>query len=248
MPKRHPNLGLIEETQVGIDTNRFTLEYTQFYEGIRQDYYRPICEKPVKDSPNYPEKDNALSLFDCWKVHKSVEFREWLKKEYPKYHFLFIPANCTTVIQPADVLILQRPFKHNVSNKFTNWSTEQIVSQLNDDEEARIRLPTNLGTLKPLIVKWTIESWLELKEQKQMIREGWFELGFNKIFDPEFQLEALKAAASNSLPTTIRLTKTPHCQLQTELKKQKRRRIRQKRKRKRMKKRRSIQLHCWHPV
>jgi hypothetical protein len=58
-----------------------------------------------------PNHQEMIWLIDCWSMHISQEFRAWMKSKNPQIHLLFIPANCTLVFQPADV-ILQRPFKH----------------------------------------------------------------------------------------------------------------------------------------
>ena len=61
---------------------------------------------------------------DCWTVHRSIEFRDWMAKTNPRLILLFVPASCTGLFQPCDVGV-QRLFKHSVklsaSRFFVEW-------------------------------------------------------------------------------------------------------------------------------
>ncbi|RYF35862.1 MAG: hypothetical protein EOO38_28535, partial [Cytophagaceae bacterium] len=61
---------------------------------------------------------HILLLLDAWAVHRSAEFRTWLQREHPRIHLVFVPANCTSKLQLADVA-LQRPFEHCIKQNFT---------------------------------------------------------------------------------------------------------------------------------
>jgi hypothetical protein len=63
------------------------------------------------------EDTPIIWLIDCWSVHTSETFLTWLKDFHPLVKTIFVLANCTSVFQPADV-ILQRPFKHAFRNEF----------------------------------------------------------------------------------------------------------------------------------
>ena len=68
---------------------------------------------------------DLIWLIDCWSVHISKEFRAWMKNNHPRIHLLFIPANCTYIFQPTDV-IPQRPFKHAFRVEFNKFTMEVI--------------------------------------------------------------------------------------------------------------------------
>jgi hypothetical protein len=74
-----------------------------------------------------PTNQEMLWLIDCWSVHISKEFRSWIKRNHPEIHLLFIPANCTSILQHIDV-ILQRPFKHAFYQEFHNFTMGVITS------------------------------------------------------------------------------------------------------------------------
>ena len=65
-------------------------------------------------------------LIDYWSMHKLEEFLGWIKRKHPEILILFIPANCTSILQPAHIII-QRPLKHAFMNQFNSWTMENIT-------------------------------------------------------------------------------------------------------------------------
>lgn len=131
----------------------------------------PYSERMIA---NYELDSNAhiLLLLDSWAVHKSAEFRGWMKLEHPRIHLVFVPANCTSKLQLADVA-LQRPFKSSIRASFDEWAAATIAEQINKDEVSGITSHLGMKTLKPLALQWCIESWKGLRERKQLILDGW---------------------------------------------------------------------------
>lgn len=104
---------------------------------------------------------------------------------------VFVPAGCTGVAQPADV-ILQRPLKHDYKNQYTTWTTQQMVADLKAGVTAEdCQLAKDVKTLKPMSVKWAVASWLKLKEKKDDIAKGWRKIGWNQMLDKDYQFRAL---------------------------------------------------------
>jgi len=54
---------------------------------------------------------------------------KWLKENHPLIHYVYVVANYTSKLQPADV-VLQRPFKHGFRKQFEKWQSELVASQL----------------------------------------------------------------------------------------------------------------------
>jgi hypothetical protein len=50
-------------------------------------------------------------LINCWSIHKSKDFLDWIKKKHPNILVVFVLANCTSELQLVDVII-QQPLKH----------------------------------------------------------------------------------------------------------------------------------------
>ena len=138
-----------------------------------------------------PANSHAILVLDCWGKQIHPNFMGWLKTNYPNYHPIVIPANCTGVMQPADVF-LNKPLKDSFRNQFTRWSTAQYSEQIREGAEpAQMKLDTSIKTLKPLVTEWLYTAWKQLKQEKRMIRTGWDSLGFFKILDKAFQRDSL---------------------------------------------------------
>lgn len=143
---------------------------------------------------------NMLLLLDCWAVHKSEEFRGWLKREHPRIHLVFVPANCTSKLQLADVA-LQRPFKSCITQSFNEWAAATIAEQIRTGEITGISSQLGMSALKPLVLQWCVDSWKGLRERKQLILHGWEQscLNFFNINSEKRRLEAVELIALNKL-------------------------------------------------
>lgn len=115
---------------------------------------------------------HILLLLDAWAVHKSAEFRNWLNREHPRIHLVYVPANCTSKLQLADVA-LQRPFKSCITQSFNQWAATTIAAQIRQGEITGISSQLGMAALKPLVLQWCVDSWNGLRERKQLILEGW---------------------------------------------------------------------------
>jgi hypothetical protein len=133
----------------------------------------PYADKCIKDH-HLAADANIILMLDVWAVHKSEEFRGFLRSKHPRIHLVFVPANCTSKLQVADVA-LQRPFKHGITTRFDEWVATVVAEQIaNGDEEMRgLTNSLKMATMKPLAMKWCIESWKELREKPHIILAGW---------------------------------------------------------------------------
>jgi hypothetical protein len=59
---------------------------------------------------NLPPSQKSLWTIDVWSVHRSKEFRGWMRTNHPIIILDFVPGGCTSIAQPCDVGI-QRLFK-----------------------------------------------------------------------------------------------------------------------------------------
>ena len=102
---------------------------------------------------HFKQQPHAILLLDCWSVHKSEAFRSWMLETYPQFHLVFIPAGCTGIAQPADV-ILQRPFKAGIVNCFSHWMAVDIHHLIKlgaAPHEPKVK--TGMVRMKPLLVE-----------------------------------------------------------------------------------------------
>jgi hypothetical protein len=120
---------------------------------------------------------------------ESCEFIDWIKEVHPTILLIFIPTNCTSAYQPADV-ILQRPFKHGFRQQFDNHSIESICKQLDVKALTEIKLDTKMTVLKPLLCTWLYLTWQHVN-QPSMIKKGWAVRGLDRAFNKNFQILAM---------------------------------------------------------
>jgi hypothetical protein len=149
---------------------------------------------------------HMVLLLDAWAVHKSAEFRGWLQREHPHIHLVYVPANCTSKLQLADVA-LQRPFKNAIKQSFNAWAAAKIAQQIRRDEIIGITAQLGMAALKPLVLQWCIDSWSGLRGRKQFILDGWdasclklFDINSDKRRREAVELIALKKLDLDALP------------------------------------------------
>jgi len=89
-----------------------------------QDILVPYFEGHRKDSNQV-----CIWQIDCWSVHWSAEFCDWMYKTYPWIRIHYVPANCTGLFQPCDVgiqRVLKLAIRHSVLQDIINDTTEQL--------------------------------------------------------------------------------------------------------------------------
>lgn len=106
-----------------------------------------------------PESQKSIWYIDVWSVHRSKEFREWMKKNHPTIIVLFVPGGCTGVFQPCDVG-MQRIFKLVCKKAYHADVVDSILQQI-DAKATVIHLDKNIGILRDRSVGWL---WLAYEE------------------------------------------------------------------------------------
>lgn len=141
-----------------------------------------------------------LLVLDVWAVHKSEEFRRFLRTQHPRIHLVFVPANCTSKLQVADVA-LQRPYKNGITQRFNQWAAQQIKLQIQEGNVVGLNESMKMGTIKPLVLLWCIDSWSVLKERRDLITETWHKccVSLFNVMDPIKRMEAVAAVARQEL-------------------------------------------------
>jgi hypothetical protein len=146
---------------------------------------------------------HIILVLDVWSVHKSEEFRLFLRTQHPRIHLVFVPANCTSKLQVADVS-LQRPFKHAITRRFNEWAVRQIQEQIDANNVIGLAALLKMSTIKPLALQWCIDSWTVLKERRELITDAWQTccVSLYNVMDPAKRIEAVTAVARQELEHT----------------------------------------------
>jgi hypothetical protein len=133
----------------------------------------PYAERQIA-AYSLPPASKLILVLDVWAVHKSEEFRMFLRTHHPRIHLVFVPANCTSQLQVADV-VLQRPFKHGIRRRFTEWAARIIQEQVDSDDILGLSPYLKMSVVKPLILQWCIDSWsaLGVEKGRAYVKMGW---------------------------------------------------------------------------
>lgn len=156
---------------------------------------------------NLPHDSHIVLVLDVWKVHIGEEFRRFLRGEkYSHIHLVYVPPNCTSQLQVADV-ILQRPFKHGLRKEFTGWAANIIQEQLETNDLIGLNPYLKMSVIKPEVVKWCLSSWSKMKLGRDYIKMGWHTCvtSLFNVRDEVKRIQAVEESAKgmfemNSLP------------------------------------------------
>ena len=98
-------------------------------------------------------------------------------------------------------MALQRPFKHGITSRFNEWAAQQIKQQIQEGNIVGLNESFKMGTIKPLVLQWCVESWGALKERKQLILDGWHKCctSLFNVMDPAKRTDALAAVVRREL-------------------------------------------------
>jgi hypothetical protein len=113
---------------------------------------------------NLPPSQCSLWKIDCWSVHKSEEFRDWMKETHPSIIISFVPGNCTGVWQPLDVGI-QRVLKQSIKRSTHKDIVDETMAHLDSGKPSKtFKLDTTLGTLRDRSVAWILNAYHDINK------------------------------------------------------------------------------------
>ena len=118
-----------------------------FVKDILQPYF-----KQTKERLNLPDHHKSIWQIDVWSVHRSKEFRDWMKEMDPTIILDYVPGGCTGVHQPCDVGI-QRPLKLLIRCSYHEDIVHKFQEQLAKDG-AVSGMDNRIGTLRDRSVRW----------------------------------------------------------------------------------------------
>jgi hypothetical protein len=126
-----------------------------------QSYVTNILVPYFKSHCNQLDLPNQLCVWqiDCWSVHKSLEFRSWMRKHYPWIRIHYIPANCTGLFQPCDVgiqRILKLAIRWSALKDIINDTTEQLKANV---EPSKVVFERRLPIVRNRSVGWLVNGY-----------------------------------------------------------------------------------------
>ena len=136
-----------------------------------------------------PENAKALLIFDVFKGQTTSAVNDLLKKN--DTIAIRVPNNHTNLYQPLDIS-LNKSAKCFIADKYQDWYAEKVLQQLNRGVAAHdVKVDVKLSTMKPLHVKWIIETYHHLKRSKQIVISGFRKAHITKAVSEAGQLAQL---------------------------------------------------------
>ncbi|KAG8717745.1 hypothetical protein FRC08_006768 [Ceratobasidium sp. 394] len=112
-----------------------------------------------KEKHGLPASQKCILQIDCWSVHHSQKFLDWMNDEYPWIDIKFIPAGCTGLFQACDVGI-QRFLKAAIHEAAHADIVAETVEALQAGTEPRLILnDQSLPTLRRRSVGWLLQGF-----------------------------------------------------------------------------------------
>ncbi|KAF9007687.1 hypothetical protein BDZ89DRAFT_965569 [Hymenopellis radicata] len=116
-----------------------------------------------KDNLGLPQTQKSLWSIDVWAVHRSVEFRLYMRKDHPTVILDYVPGGCTGADQPCDVGI-QRPLKLSLKRSYHEDIVELFLEKIQADED--LLFDEHIGVLRDRSVKWLWKAWKALDNEE----------------------------------------------------------------------------------
>ena len=164
---------------------------------------------------NLPKDAAVVLQLDVWAVHISKEFRDFIGEKHSYIRLVYIPPNCTSKLQVADV-VLNYPFKHGIKQRFNAWAAELIAEQVASGESIGIKPHLKMSRVKSKILEWALESWSSVKEEKLLILKGWHKcvVSLYNVNDKDEQKKATQQAIEKQLDASDAVpAKAQNCDL-----------------------------------
>jgi hypothetical protein len=109
----------------------------------------------------YRRDPNQICIWqiDCWSVHRSEEFRNWMYTSYPWVRIHYVPANCTGLFQPCDVgiqWVLKLAIRCSALQDIISDTTEQLGQGI---EPSKVTFEKRLPVVSNCTVKWLVNGY-----------------------------------------------------------------------------------------
>jgi hypothetical protein len=129
----------------------------------------PYYDKKKTDL-GFPPSQKSLWQIDVWSVHRSEEFRKWMKDNHPTIIIDFVPGGhgCTGVHQPCDVGI-QRPFKSSTKRSYHEDVVQEMLVQL-DKNSGNLMIDNRILVLRNRSVGWLWNAF-QAVNKKELVQK-----------------------------------------------------------------------------
>lgn len=168
----HPAFSFPDDWDVWHSSNHWANESTtlRYIDKVLTPYVR----QKRKDL-GLPDESKALLLWDVFRAHRTGPVLEKLKTE--NIEVVFIPANCTSELQPLD-LSVNKPLKDHLKTKFTQWYADQVSAQLASGKTIEaVKINMCMSVIKPTSANWILFAYDCIRFVPNVVCNGFCKAG-----------------------------------------------------------------------
>ena len=165
-----------------------------FLRVLWQHYVKPKMEALGLD----PTKQKWIPFWNTYSVHRDASILCWAKAEFVGLIILFVPARCTSELQPLDVAF-NLSFKAKVVTLCVSAIAGIVTGQPdNGTQRTDVKLNLSLSYLRPLFVHWLYEALRYIQEHRpKAMLDGLHKPGYTECFNTSHECVALFQEASS---------------------------------------------------
>ncbi|KAG8786824.1 hypothetical protein FRC12_016212 [Ceratobasidium sp. 428] len=153
---------------------------------------------------NLPANQRCVFQIDCWSVHWSAKFRNWMAANYPWIVLQYVPGGCTGLFQACDVGI-QRLLKLAIRQACHEDMVQETLDLLEAGADpSEIANDTTLKTLRNRSVHWVLEGYNSINNS-DLVKKA-FELCSVPGTDFNLSYESLTSREARSAILELRST------------------------------------------
>jgi hypothetical protein len=115
-----------------------------------------------------PASQCSLLQLDVWSVHRSEEFRGWMRTNHPTIILDYVPGGCTGIYQPCDVGI-QRPLKLSIKKSYHEDVVQELTLQLRNGDSTPT-LKEGIKDLRDRTPRWLWNAY-NILNKKELVQK-----------------------------------------------------------------------------
>ncbi|PBK85839.1 hypothetical protein ARMGADRAFT_1087111 [Armillaria gallica] len=135
----------------------------------------PYVKGVIEADPDLNDDQKCILFIDIYPVHMSEGFRIYIFDEHPNIILIFVPRNCTGLLQPADIG-LQRIIKHGLKQELFQWMIEQQRLQVaSGTAPSDVALTTSYPALQDASIHGLVKVYDQMTSAngRKIVQKAW---------------------------------------------------------------------------